>query len=73
MHAEFNMSQIRFEQYRMQVIERWPESIEKQAALSAAQAVLVREVVFQTERCLGTLETPFSEVSGQAFADCAVD
>ena len=67
MHTEFKMSQIRFEQYRMQVIERWPDSIEKKAALSAAQAVLVREVVFETEKCLGALETPFSEMSSCGF------
>ncbi len=75
MNAEFDMREIRFHQYRMQIIENWPESSEKQAALSAARAVLVREVVFETEKCVSALEPPFSNApsSCNVFADCAVD
>jgi hypothetical protein len=75
MHTEFDMREIRFHQYRMQVIERWPDGADKQAALSAARAVLLREAVFETEKCVNALDAPFSEAasSREVFADCAVD
>lgn len=75
MNAEFDMREIRFHQYRMQIIQNWPESSEKQAALAAARAVLVREVVFETEKCVSALGQPFNEApsSCNVFADCAID
>ena len=75
MQAEFDMRQIRFHQYRMQVIEQWPEGIEKQAALSAARAVLVREAVCETEKFVHAFDAPLSVAasSSPVFADCAID
>ena len=75
MNTEFDMREIRFHQYRMQIIEKWPESSEKHAALSAARAVLVREVAYETEKCVSALEPRFSSVpsNGTVFAECAID
>ena len=43
-------SQIRFQQYRIQVVEMWPESLQKQSTLAAAQAALEREVAYTREK-----------------------
>ena len=43
-------SQIRFQQYRIQVVETWPESLRKQSTLAAAQATLEREVAYTREK-----------------------
>ena len=50
MQANFDMRHIRFHQYRIQVIEKWPASLEKEAALSAASAALLQETSYQSEK-----------------------
>jgi hypothetical protein len=49
MQPAVTTAQTRFHQYRISVIETWPEDATRQSALAAARAALNRELTYERE------------------------
>jgi hypothetical protein len=50
MQPSVTTAQTRFHQYRISVIETWPEGATRQSALAAARAALNRELTYERGR-----------------------
>jgi hypothetical protein len=50
MQSAVTTTQTRFHQYRISVIETWPEDTTRQSALAAARAALNRKLTYERAR-----------------------